>query len=118
MFRSFRLRSHGDWFWFADGAKFHGLVHMRCSAGCTQAIYFSSLDAAVKGLPELSLLASQLDIVAPTLAAQLRAPTFVGTLFAPTNDVSILNLEFRGLLAASLLRAVLDAAECNTAAVT
>jgi hypothetical protein len=54
--------------------------------GAVQAQTFASVQDAVAGLPELSMLNQNTDAIA--LANKLRDPNFVGTLFAPTNSVS------------------------------
>lgn len=57
-----------------------------CFAGVAYAQTFASVQDAVAGLPELSMLNQNTNAIA--LADKLRDPNFVGTLFAPTNAVS------------------------------
>ncbi|KAF6255824.1 hypothetical protein COO60DRAFT_1641250 [Scenedesmus sp. NREL 46B-D3] len=52
--------------------------------GVAQAQNFASVQDAVAGLPELSMLNQNTDAI--PLANKLRDPEFVGTLFAPTNS--------------------------------
>jgi hypothetical protein len=57
-----------------------------CIAGLAHAQTFASVQDAVAGLPELSMLNKNTNAIA--LADKLRDPNFVGTLFAPTDSVS------------------------------
>eukprot|EP00877_Chromochloris_zofingiensis_P011043 jgi/Chrzof1/6192/Cz17g15010.t1 len=52
--------------------------------GCASAADFATPSEAVKSLPELSQLAAALDGL--PLAAKLDSPSFIGTIFAPTDD--------------------------------